>query len=524
MEEMGTDEYPWVGELLHFLNNSSNQTVVDSPSSIIVRDQCNDSYMFVDTGNILLIYGYNTPAVGPLQNFLRGVSVLGGNVIKIVGCVRAYQGGQLLLLGEKVLEILLINGFFLRQTIRRLVPCSSDAQVTRQPQVIDSHQNTSGASWISRLGRSFGIQSPLESVPASDVDEENFKESSVFVQGLPTDSTEEDIAQLFGSIGVIKTDKKTGKQRIFIDKSTGGFSGEARVTYVSREDAHFAVKHFNGKRMNGEYLRVSMFVEASHVVIKEPIEEQSVSVSRLQAMSTDGARAFYVHMTRFPTDQRSAEEYLQVLRAAGCPGDICMGETEAGKFSGEVVIKVDTEAEKNTILNLNLSGVSEDIIFNEIGVRRFNKIARRFILEDLQELRCSGFGSCDNEDGESEKVEDGLESSSSLFSFPTLHPRLSCAQEEPKEGLVAIVGERDKSPEDQQEINTSSVEDQQKINNVLKGEGQSQQELEREDCGLGDCVAKEGSSPQPDSRRRYNYVLDMTSRYEESLKPRKTLH
>ena len=65
-----------------------------------------------------------------------------------------------------------------------------------------------------------------------------------------------------------------------------------------------------------------------------------------------------------------------------------------------------------------------------------------------------------------------------------------------------------------------SLEDQQKINNVLKGEGQSQQELEREDCGLGDCVAKEGSSPQPDSRRRYNYVLDMTSRYEESLKPR----
>ena len=30
------------------------------------------------------------------------------------------------------------------------------------------------------------------------------------------DATEEDIAQFFGSIGVIKMDKKTGKARIFV--------------------------------------------------------------------------------------------------------------------------------------------------------------------------------------------------------------------------------------------------------------------------------------------------------------------
>ena len=58
-------------------------------------------------------------------------------------------------------------------------------------------------------------------------------------------------------------------------------------------------------------------------------------------------------------------------------GDICMGETEAGKFSGEVVIKVDTEAEKNTILNLNLSGISDNIAIKEIGAGAYFKIAKK---------------------------------------------------------------------------------------------------------------------------------------------------
>jgi len=110
-----------------------------------------------------------------------------------------------------------------------------------------------------------------------------------------------------------------------------------------------------------------------------PISSLSSNPESVTGTSLSGgaSKAYYMYMIGFPTDQRSAEEYFQALRSAGCPGDICMGETEAGKFSGEVVIKVDTEAEKNTILNLNLSGISDNIAIKEIGAGAYFKIAKK---------------------------------------------------------------------------------------------------------------------------------------------------
>lgn len=47
---------------------------------------------------------------------------------------------------------------------------------------------------------------------------------TVYVSGLPTNVTEADIAAHFGSIGVLKQDKKAGKPKIWLykDKATGG--------------------------------------------------------------------------------------------------------------------------------------------------------------------------------------------------------------------------------------------------------------------------------------------------------------
>ena len=74
------------------------------------------------------------------------------------------------------------------------------------------------------------------------------------------DATEEDIAQFFGSIGVIKNDRKTGKQRIFIykDNNTGLPKGEATVTYDDPNAAQSAIQWFNGKDFNGKMIKVSM--------------------------------------------------------------------------------------------------------------------------------------------------------------------------------------------------------------------------------------------------------------------------
>ena len=45
----------------------------------------------------------------------------------------------------------------------------------------------------------------------------------MYVSGLPDSTTEEDMAAHFGSIGVIKMDKKRGKPKIWLyrDKMTG---------------------------------------------------------------------------------------------------------------------------------------------------------------------------------------------------------------------------------------------------------------------------------------------------------------
>lgn len=55
----------------------------------------------------------------------------------------------------------------------------------------------------------------------------------VFVSGLPLDATEADIAAHFGSIGVVKFDKKQNKHKIWMyrDKMTGAPKGECTVTY-----------------------------------------------------------------------------------------------------------------------------------------------------------------------------------------------------------------------------------------------------------------------------------------------------
>ena len=52
---------------------------------------------------------------------------------------------------------------------------------------------------------------------------------TIYVSGLPTDSTEDEIAKHFGSIGVLKQDKQNGGPRIWLyrDKASGGLKVNA---------------------------------------------------------------------------------------------------------------------------------------------------------------------------------------------------------------------------------------------------------------------------------------------------------
>ncbi|KAK2169763.1 hypothetical protein LSH36_7g12089 [Paralvinella palmiformis] len=81
---------------------------------------------------------------------------------------------------------------------------------------------------------------------------------TIFVQGLDSAVTQQQLADYFGSIGVIKADRRTGGPRIFIytDKVTGKPKGEATVTYDDQQAAESAISWFNNKEFMGKVLKV----------------------------------------------------------------------------------------------------------------------------------------------------------------------------------------------------------------------------------------------------------------------------
>ena len=72
---------------------------------------------------------------------------------------------------------------------------------------------------------------------------------TIFVQNIPKTATMDDLINAFGSIGVIKTDKRTNMPKIWIykDKISGENKGEATVTYDDEAAASAAIEWFNGK-------------------------------------------------------------------------------------------------------------------------------------------------------------------------------------------------------------------------------------------------------------------------------------
>jgi hypothetical protein len=59
---------------------------------------------------------------------------------------------------------------------------------------------------------------------------------TVYIEGLPPNTSEAEVEQYFGSIGIIKTDKKTRGKKIWLyrDKGTGQLKGCARVCGCDR--------------------------------------------------------------------------------------------------------------------------------------------------------------------------------------------------------------------------------------------------------------------------------------------------
>ena len=86
------------------------------------------------------------------------------------------------------------------------------------------------------------------------------QDDTIFVSGMDPEVTENEINDHFGSIGIIKKDRRTQKPKIWIyrNKETGAGKGEATITYDDSSAASSAIDWFDGKDFNGNKIKVSL--------------------------------------------------------------------------------------------------------------------------------------------------------------------------------------------------------------------------------------------------------------------------
>ncbi|CAN4107001.1 unnamed protein product [Withania somnifera] len=121
---------------------------------------------------------------------------------------------------------------------------------------------------------------------------------SIYVCNLPPGTDEDMLAEYFGTIGVLKKDKRSGRPKIWLyrDKVTNEPKGDATVAYEDPHAALAAVDWFNNKDFHGSIIGVFIAEskskdEASYVIgnqISEPNLDNGLAVLDEGSNNIDG--------------------------------------------------------------------------------------------------------------------------------------------------------------------------------------------------------------------------------------------
>uniref|UniRef100_A0A8C4WR71 TATA-box binding protein associated factor 15 n=1 Tax=Gopherus evgoodei TaxID=1825980 RepID=A0A8C4WR71_9SAUR len=125
---------------------------------------------------------------------------------------------------------------------------------------MDGRGHMSGLTGGDRGGfKNFGGQRDYGQKSDPDTESDNSDNNTIFVQGLGEGVSTDQVADYFKQIGIIKTNKKTGKLMInlYTDKDTGKPKGEATVSFDDPPSAKAAIDWFDGKEFHGSVIKVS---------------------------------------------------------------------------------------------------------------------------------------------------------------------------------------------------------------------------------------------------------------------------
>ncbi|KAF5185633.1 Transcription initiation factor tfiid subunit, partial [Thalictrum thalictroides] len=112
---------------------------------------------------------------------------------------------------------------------------------------------------------------------------------SIYICNLPHGTDENMLGEFFGTIGMLKKDKRTGRPKIWLyrDKSTNEPKGDATVTYEDPHAALAAVEWFNNKDFHGSIIGVYM---AESKTKDEPIIVEEPTVAAVDMVGQEDVR------------------------------------------------------------------------------------------------------------------------------------------------------------------------------------------------------------------------------------------
>ncbi|ENN75446.1 hypothetical protein HUJ04_001669 [Dendroctonus ponderosae] len=182
---------------------------------------------------------------------------------------------------------------------------------------------------------------------------------TVFVSGMDPSFTEDDIADHFGSIGIVKMDRRTNKKKVWLykDKNTGLSKGEATVTYDDADAAQSAIKWFDGKDFRGSVIKgdveavvvaeeVADLVEAEEVAAVVEDLEEDVEVTEV---GVEVAAAEVVVIVNQETETGNAVILnVQILTLPGETSAIDVGNRNPLVVVVAVMTDVEVEVETET--------------------------------------------------------------------------------------------------------------------------------------------------------------------------------